>query len=87
MPKPKGTPGGNNNPVMTPEFLAHQKPRPADLPDGVMLADKALAVKVPMVVDAAIRALPNRSVWMRRVLTDAAQRELINQGVVDGTDN
>jgi hypothetical protein len=79
MPKPKGTPGGNRNPVITPEFLAHQKPRPSDLPDDAVLAGKALAVKVPVEIDVAVRALPNRSAWMRRVLTEAAQRELLNQ--------
>ena len=41
------------------------------------LAEKPLTIRVPIDIDEAIRALPNRSVWMRRVLTEAAQRELL----------
>jgi hypothetical protein len=79
MPKPKGTPGGNRFAVQTAEFLAHQKPRPADLPEGVELATKTLGVKLPVHIDAAVRSLPNRSEWLRRVITEAVERELLNQ--------
>lgn len=77
MPKPKGTPGGNTAPILTPEFLAHIKPRPADLPEGIELSDKVLGVKVAKHIDLVVRALPNRSEWLRRVITEAAQQELM----------
>jgi hypothetical protein len=46
---------------------------------GIGLKDKSmpLCVGMPPEIDALIRALPNRSEWMRRVLTEAAQRELM----------
>jgi hypothetical protein len=31
-------------------------------------------------VDAAIRQHPNRSAWLRRVITEAAERELMKDG-------
>lgn len=43
------------------------------------LAEKPLTIRVPVDIDEAIRALPNRSEWMRKVLTEAAQRELLTQ--------
>jgi hypothetical protein len=54
----------------------HLKPLPrlGDEP----LASIALSAKVAQDIDAAVRALPNRSEWLRRVITEAAQRELIN---------
>jgi hypothetical protein len=42
------------------------------------LATIALSARVEVPIDAAVRALPNRSEWLRRVITEAAQRELIN---------
>jgi hypothetical protein len=58
---------------------AHLKPLPrlGDEP----LATTGLTAKVPLEIDAAVRALPNRSEWLRRVITEAAQRELINPEV------
>jgi hypothetical protein len=47
------------------------------------LAPIALSAKVPQNIDAAVRALPNRSEWLRRVITEAAQRELINREEVE----
>jgi hypothetical protein len=44
------------------------------------LADKALSVRVEQDVDRAVRSLPNRTQWLRRVITEAAQRELLDQG-------
>uniref|UniRef100_B8HWA6 Uncharacterized protein n=1 Tax=Cyanothece sp. (strain PCC 7425 / ATCC 29141) TaxID=395961 RepID=B8HWA6_CYAP4 len=29
-------------------------------------------------IDAVVRALPNRSEWLRRVIIEAAERELLN---------
>jgi hypothetical protein len=55
---------------------AHLKPLPrlGDKP----LPSAGLTAKVPPEIDAAVRALPNRSEWLRRVITEAAQRELLN---------
>ncbi|MBD2207595.1 hypothetical protein H6G33_35275 [Calothrix sp. FACHB-1219] len=39
------------------------------------LAKQPLCVKVPVKIDSAIRALPNKSDWLRRVITDAAFKE------------
>jgi hypothetical protein len=44
------------------------------------LASTGLIAKVPKDIDALVRALPNRSEWLRRVITEAAQRELLSQG-------
>ncbi len=43
------------------------------------LADKALSVRLPVSIDAIIRSLPGdqRADWLRRVLCEAAQRELV----------
>lgn len=43
------------------------------------LADKALSVRLPVSIDAVIRKLPSeqRAAWLRRVLCEAAQRELM----------
>jgi hypothetical protein len=41
------------------------------------LADAQLQVRVFRDIDAAVRSLPNKSAWLRRVITEAAQRELM----------
>jgi hypothetical protein len=43
------------------------------------LADHNLGVRVAVDIDAAVRSLPNRSAWLRRVITEAARRELLNE--------
>ena len=43
------------------------------------MADKALSVRVAQDVDAAVRSLPDRASWLRRVITEAARRELMNE--------
>ncbi|NJM27953.1 MAG: hypothetical protein HC856_06475 [Pseudanabaena sp. RU_4_16] len=50
-------------------------PRSDDTTDP--LADSALMARVPVHIDALVRSLPNRSAWLRRVITEAAQRELM----------
>jgi hypothetical protein len=42
------------------------------------LASQPLCVRVPQEVDAAVRSLPDTSAWLRRVITEAAQRELMS---------
>lgn len=41
------------------------------------LSSKPLAVKVPLRVDSVVRQLPNKAEWLRRVITEAAERELM----------
>jgi hypothetical protein len=50
-----------------------------ELPPGARLAKKPLAVKVLEEEDAAIRALPEQAAWLRRVIVEAARRELLSQ--------
>jgi len=66
-------PKGNPNPIQTDEFKAHQLLRA----DGTTepLAEKQLQIRVGATVDAAIRALPNKTAWLRRVITEAAIAE------------
>lgn len=41
------------------------------------LAKKPLAVKVPEDIDELVRSLPNPSEWLRKIIVEAAQRELL----------
>jgi hypothetical protein len=43
------------------------------------LSDKTIALRLFEDVDIAVRALPNKTAWLRRVITEAAQRELMNK--------
>jgi len=49
------------------------------LPPGGRLAKRPLVVRVLEEVDAAVRALPEPSAWLRRVICEAARRELLNR--------
>ena len=57
-------------------------PRQDDTTDE--LAHLATATRLPLEIDAVVRSLPNRSAWLRRVITEAARRELMN---VDAQEN
>lgn len=49
------------------------------LGDSPLAAD-AVGVRLPVDVDAAVRAIPDRADWLRRVITEAVVREgLIQQ--------
>jgi len=50
-----------------------------EIPPGARLAKRPLAVKVMEEVDNVIRALPEQSAWLRRVIAEAAERELLGQ--------
>jgi hypothetical protein len=63
---------GNPNPKR--ENLL-SRPRADDTTEA--LAVSATAVKLPIHIDDVVRSLPNRSAWLRRVITEAAQRELM----------
>jgi hypothetical protein len=47
------------------------------VPGEVQLASQPLAVRLEREIDTAIRALPDKTQWMRRVLTEAAIAELL----------
>jgi hypothetical protein len=68
-------PKGNPSPVITPEFKARQFKRS----DGTVepLSKKTVFVRLPESIDTVVQTLPNRSAWLRRVITEAAQRELM----------
>lgn len=40
------------------------------------LADRPISVKLPVDIDAAVRALPEPSEWLRRVICEAVKKEL-----------
>lgn len=65
---------GNPNPKI--EYL---KPTPRSDDTTQPLASAGLIARVPVHIDAVVRSLPNRSAWLRRVITEAAQRELMNK--------
>jgi glycine/D-amino acid oxidase-like deaminating enzyme len=44
------------------------------------LAEKILAVRVSAEVDEVVRSLPQKAAWLRRVINEAAQRELMKDG-------
>jgi hypothetical protein len=71
-------PKGNPNPVITPEFKARQFKRGDDSIEP--MAKKNIQLRLTESIDNAVRSLPNRSAWLRRVITEAAQRELIKDG-------
>jgi hypothetical protein len=48
------------------------KPKPDSL------ARVAVSTNLPKDVDVLVRKLPNRSEWLRRVITEAARKELFN---------
>jgi hypothetical protein len=43
------------------------------------LTTSATGVKLPISIDQKVRSLPNRTAWLRRVITEAAQRELMEK--------
>lgn len=53
------------------DFETRFKPQPNSLSPNV------LSARVDKETDAIVRSLPNKAVWLRRVITEAAQRELM----------
>ena len=41
------------------------------------LANQPVSVFLPKELDAIVRALPNRSHWLRRIITEAVYKELL----------
>jgi len=65
---------GNPNPKISHlTFIPRQDNTTAKLASGM------LSARVAVDIDAAVRSLPNRSGWLRRVITEAVQRELLNE--------
>jgi len=76
----------NKNPIQTAEFLANiKRPQEGDL--GLKLSDKAYGVKLPGDIADVLEKLPQRSAWLRRVICDAVQRELLVQSQGTGKEN
>ncbi len=70
-------PKGNPSPVITPAFRANQFKRGDDSTE--LMAKKNIQLRLTESVDT-VRSLPNRSAWLRRVMTEAVKRELIKDG-------
>jgi hypothetical protein len=73
-------PKGNPNPVAPPKFIEARFKAQGEV--NAPLADVSIQVRLTQPIDAAVRSLPNRSAWLRRVITEAAQRELMKDGEV-----
>jgi hypothetical protein len=43
------------------------------------LAEQQVQVRLTQNIDHLVRSLPNRSAWLRRVISEAAQRELMQE--------
>lgn len=65
----------NPSPVQTEDFKRHWYKPQGEITHE--LSKKAIAVKLPIDVDRAVRALPQSAAWLRRVITEAAERELM----------
>lgn len=65
----------NKKPVITEEFKAHIIKRHDDTTEP--LADRKVQVRLTKTVDTAVRSLPSMTAWLRRVITEAAHRELL----------
>ena len=78
---------GNPNPVQTPEFKAKQFKAFGEVSQP--LSSRVLGVKLPMDIDKAVFNLPpkERVPWVRRVITEAAQRELMSNAPQPGLED
>jgi hypothetical protein len=75
-------PKGNPSPVQTKEFKSYKFRPVSDLPDEP-LSSKPLAVKVgESIHNIVVSPQRDRINWLRRVITEAAQRELMKDGEV-----
>lgn len=55
----------NRNPVCK---LTSPNPEP--------LSEQPLTIRVPLTIDVWVRSLPNKTEWLRQVITEAYQREI-----------
>ena len=72
-------PRGNPRPVQTERFNQGWFKPQGEIPPGEKLASKILGVRVTERIYAAVSALPEQSAWLRRVISEAAKRELLGQ--------
>jgi hypothetical protein len=63
---------------LSPEFLAHIPKAQGDVTGP--LAPRMTAVRLPVDIDRVVYSLPQKAAWLRRVITEAAQRELMKDG-------
>ena len=79
MPKPKGTPGGNKNPVQNAELKAKQYKR-VDA-DAFPLDDRPTGINLFAIDGQLLRASEmtsqERAAWLRRVIHAAVEAELL----------
>lgn len=68
-------PKGNPDPVMPPKFVSSRFKRSDESTEE--LAERNIQFRLTKSVDIVVRALPNRSAWLRRVVSEAAKRELM----------
>jgi hypothetical protein len=76
-------PKGNPNPVLTPESLAQRIQPIGDMPDEP-LGEKPLAARVGKSIYESVATLSqcDRINWLRRIITETAQRELMKDDVL-----
>ena len=70
MPKAKGTPGGNPDPVRNGRFQSAK-----DVEEGVEMAGNPTCVKLPITLDVIVRSLPDRSAWLRAAILEKLKRD------------
>jgi hypothetical protein len=66
----------NKKPRLTDEFKAHIIQRQDDTTEP--LAERKVQVRLTQSIDAYVRSLPSMSAWLRKVITEAVQREQTN---------
>jgi hypothetical protein len=65
--------GWNELNYVMPKEATQFKPKPSSF------SRVPLSAYVEKPIDAVVRSLPNRSEWLRRVITEAAKRELMGK--------
>ncbi len=78
MPKKKGDKGGNPNPPQTPEFIAGMIARTDNDPWTEVPLTKNIQIRMYDPVVAALDQMDSkeRVIWLRRIITEGAIREL-----------
>ncbi|MDS3860988.1 hypothetical protein RIF25_09220 [Thermosynechococcaceae cyanobacterium BACA0444] len=71
----------NRNPLYPEQPRANGRFIPKDKPTA-----QPVCVALTYDIDELVRKLPNRSEWLRRVITEAAERELMCQSPDEPTD-
>lgn len=65
----------NPSPVQNERLRAKQFKRLN--PDSEPLASRQIQVRLPESIDAIVRKVPDKATWLRRIITEAAKRELM----------